>query len=418
MEPNLEDAIAYVRKKLLETGRSLSQTEQIALEAAWKDLTYGQLSKEYGVSFRTLQNHAGPRLWQELTRLFEKRVGKKNLRKFLIERMRAESRRDAYIEDDSIEKKGDLLFAGAVLPPTDNFVGREKEIARLVEFIDRMPFVLVLGLEGIGKRSLISRTLSNRHFDLPLNRTLWKTLHHCPSAKELEVEILSAIGADEDEDLLERLRVEPFLIVLDSLNSLLTRKECIYSLDSQYVSLLRRITEETPSRVVAISNQTIREIEALVIRGQAILYSLRGVTMTEAESILGASWDRQAAKEVWKSVGGNPLMLQELANWSEYASELSPQVHRLSLLGGLLGNFYERIVKSALLSTSDLALLRSIAEYTQGIAFSKLLSESPKSAPGIKKLVDMGLADKASDDSKRAVIQVAPLMGQALLSQT
>ena len=412
MNVSFEEAVRFVEAKLREQNpnNSLSKVERIILTAAWDDQTYVNASKEYDVPFNTLQSHAGPLLWRKLSESIGKKVGKKTFKQ-VISLKYAES----VFQSDSNAKEEQFVIKGASLPLLDGFVGRRAETESLLTLINKYACILLVGLEGIGKKSLVANLINEKQNHLPIKRVLWKPLVHRPSAEELEQELLSIIGGKKDDDLLELLCRTPYIIVLDSIDYLHVEKDGCPSLDTEYENLLRRISEETLSKLIVITTQQTEASLNLVLRGRTTTYNLGGLSLSESKAILGEQWDGDACKELWKTTGGHPLMLHEAAKWKDYAPDLRSQIKRLTVLANLFGHFYEKIFKRLMLSSSDVNLLKEISAYTQGVPFSVLLRKDPTSMVPVANLITMGLVRKASNDNGEAIIHTPPLLNRALM---
>ena len=266
----------------------------------------------------------------------------------------------------------------------------------------------MVGPNGIGKKTLLAKLMVQG--EISLQRILWKPLHHSPTSNELEEELIETMGSDRSIGLLAQFQSHPTLVVLD-MTTQNTEKQVLFS---KYLSLIRRITEETQSKVVTISTYPLKEFEDLVLRGKAISYRLRGLETSEAKTLLHSRW-HSVADELCKAVGGNPLLLKKIDGWYDYIGDVSrlDKIERLTILSGLVGDFYDKILTGAALSSVDLALLKDIAESHQGISVEDLLRKQPGGALGIRKLLDMGLAYKSSNGL--SMIWLNPLLGRKLL---
>ena len=407
---SLEKATNFVSKLLSQKGMSLSDMEGYALEAAWESKTYTEISEKYNVSVHTLQVQSGPVLWRKLSNILGKKIGKKALRKVVFEEMLETERRAA-----NLEEKGDFLFIGGSLPPVEGFFGRQEELNELCTLVNKYSCLILNGAEGIGKKSLLSKMLQSMQHKLPLRKVLWKTLNHKPTPVELEKELHNLINDPPSENLIATLTSSPFLIVLDSLDSILNvEKKGEPILDERYASLFRRIAEETLSRLVIIANQPTPATDDMILRGRAGAYYLRGLNLFEAKAVLGSQWDCESAKEVWRMTGGSPLILRELANWSDYVEELNSQLQRMTVISSIVSSLYANMIRRLRLSTDDMTILKEIAKHTKGLTFTRLLAQRPRSIATAGRLIDMGLASKESNSKGETVIRAIPLLSKAL----
>lgn len=402
---DLAKVISFVEDALHEQGLSFAKLDSIILEAAWEDATYTEISEKYGANLNTIKGQAAPQLWKKLGQVFGLEIGKKSFRQ-TITAVIAEGSFDQSTEIVPTLPDTVLTATGATLPDTSGFVGRVEELSRLFKLVSSYPLLSVVGPEGIGKRTLVSKLIESRH-SLSCENILWKPLHHRPTPEVLEEELLAAMGMNKDAELLTHLQLHPTLVILDAI----TQGVGVQALSSGHISLIRRVTEETPSKVIIISTQPIEELEDLVLRGKAMSYPLRGLKPTEAKFLLHSRW-HGVAEELCRAVGGNPLLLKKIDGWSDYAGDID-NINRLTVLDELVGSFYNNILDGTGLSAIELALLKDIAEAKQGISFADLLSNRPESkAPIIRRLLDMGLAYRSNKESS---IRLDPLFGRKLL---
>lgn len=403
-------AIEFAREALSQEGIALSELQEIVLEASWEDVTYEQISEDYSVKQSTLENYIAPQLWKRLSSTLGQKVGKKSFRRIvtpLLQAQKLHRAEEAESSDSCIET------LGAALPNVEGFVGREDELDYLHKLVSKFSLTLLTGIEGIGKKSLLSQMIQSKGSDMPMRRVLWKPLYHAPDAERLEKELLNTIGESKDEaSLIEKLNAESLLLVIESLDSVLTQRQGSYRLDAQYVVLFQRVIAETQSKIVIISSYPVEQIDDLILRGKAISYTLRGLSAAEARAILGERWSNET-EDICEAVGGNPLLLKKLAG---VVDDVSPElINRLTVQYGLVGSFYEQLLKDADLSDSDRELLKKLAEATKGLLFSELLLDNPSAAARIKRLISMGLASRKTADTGEGIIRVEPLFGLTIL---
>ena len=405
---DIEKVINFVEQALMDNGLSLAKLDPIVLEAAWDDTTYIAVGEKYSVNVNTLKGQAAPQLWKKLRTAFNSEsIGKKTFRERITSIIADESLSGPKSAKDA-KSSSDLTMLGATLPSVSGFVGRVEEIGRLSKLINAYPLLSVVGPDGIGKKTLLAKLMMQG--EVSLQRILWKPLHHAPTSDELERELIETMGLDQSIGLLAQFQSHPTLVVLDTTTQN-TEKQVLFS---EYLSLIRRITEETQSKVVTISTYPLEELEDLVLRGKAISYRLRGLETAEAKTLLHSRW-HGVADELCRAVGGNPLLLKKIDGWYDLIGDVSrlEKIERLTVLSGLVGDFYDKILTGTALSSTDLALLKDIAESHQGISVEDLLRKRPGGALGIRKLLDMGLAYKSSNGL--SMIWLDPLFGRKLL---
>lgn len=418
---SFDEVIEYVEEKLQERAPSLSlnKSERMVLKATWEGLSYVAISKsaECHQTFNTLQTHIGPELWRKLTLILGREVGKRSFKREITLDIKATKAKSVLskMQDTELQADEKFVLKGASLPLLDGFVGRESEIESLLTLVNNYACIFLVGLEGIGKKSLVAHMLEEKQNQLPLNRVLWKSLVHRPSPEVLEHELVLNVGGEKDDDLIDRLCITPYIIILDSIDYLHVEEDGRPTLDQKYENLLQRISEGTFSKLIVIANQQTEASINLSLGGRTTVYNLSGLSLSASEIILGDQWDSDAKKELWKTTSGHPLMLHEAAKWKDYAPDLKPQLNRLTVLANLFGHLYERIFKRLMLSTSDLSFLKEISTYTQGVPFSHLLRKDPASMASVENLRMMGLIYKASNENGEAIIHTPPLLSRALM---
>jgi hypothetical protein len=400
-----ESARDFIKETFTASGLELSHLEEIVLKAAWEDVTYEYISEIYSVNANSLKGHVGPLLWKKLSQLFLTKVTKKTFRTFC-------------------EEKGDVdevwkpalarceFVLGAALPGIDQFYGREAELVQMQQLVSRYPCVLVVGPEGIGKKSLVAKFLHST--TLPLSQVIWKPLHHRPTAHELESELLGLLEAREGQSIISALKAQQAMIVLESLDALI--EDGHRTLAPEYNSLIRRITEETDAKVIAIATQPIEQVKLQALRGKAAIYTLQGLGLAESKLIVNGDLGGRL-EELWQAVGGNPLVLKQVAEWVNETKELDPALaNRLTVHKGIVSGLYEQTFRAKALSTVDRALLIAIAANKAGVPFSKFLNTHPDSALEIQRLIDMGLVQKTSQ-SGGANIKIYEFFRQYLIGE-
>lgn len=392
----LARAEEFIQKSLEPTGAELSDIERVALEAAWTNVTYEEISQARSVNENTLKCHVAPILWKKLSAILQARITKKTFRSFCEEALEAkpEPNEDSVFEakpEPSEDSVSDLPLVGAALPRLTDFYGREEELMEVQRLLQLYSCLVIIGVEGIGKKSLIAKLLCTE--GLPFSKIIWKPLHHRPTADQLESELLELIGAQKETSIVKALQDDPLLIVLESLDAVISDDRS-RKLDDNFASLIRRITEETKTKVVISTIEPIKQLKVQALRGKAAIFTLTGVGLEAARGIVGSDLGGQL-ETVWQAVGGNPLLLKRVAGWSAYTQGLDPSIaNRSTVYRGMFEDVHEHIFKDKRLSTIDRELLVSIAISGKEMPFSDLLNSHPNSATDILRLTEMGLLQK------------------------
>ena len=420
---DFEQAIALVKEKSRGQGNELSTLEEVVLEAAWEDITYEEIGKARGVKPNTLKAYASGRLWKSLGALLNQKVRKKSFKKVLlaaIESGQLTSTASHSLSQEPEQSSGAgiaVSTVGARLPDTAEFYGRANELHDLKKLVESYACLLLVGVQGIGKKSLVSKLIQTQA--LPFSKVLWKPLHHKPDVDRLEAELLELLDASENSgSLVSYLRKHKHLVILDGLDSIFEQKDGLRTIDSRYISLVRRIVEETPSQVICISEEPIEDFDVLILRGDAISYTLRGLKATDAEQMFDSSFGVDV-EEVVESVGGNPLLLKQIAAWSRESVQIDPSlVNRATVQRGVVKNWHEQVLASDYLSKLDRQLLDAIAQSENGIPYSQLLAQYPDAAHRISRLLAMGLAHQRVEESGIPNVEVNVFFRKHLLAHS
>ncbi|NJM98066.1 MAG: ATP-binding protein [Phormidesmis sp. RL_2_1] len=420
---DFEQAIALVKEKSRGQGNELSTLEEVVLEAAWKDITYEEIGKERGVKPNTLKAYASGRLWKSLGALLNQKVRKKSFKKLLIAAI--ESGQLTATENNPLSRETEqsnragvtVSTVGARLPDVAEFYGRANELRDLKKLVESHACVLLVGVQGIGKKSLVSKLIQTQA--LPFSKILWKPLHHKPDVYGLEAELLELLETSEgNRPLISYLRKDTHLLIFDGFDSILEQKDGLRTIDSRYISLVRRIVEETPSQVICISEEPIEDFDVLILRGDAISYTLRGLKVADAEQMFESSFGVNV-EEVVESVGGNPLLLKQIAAWSKESVQIDPSlVNRATVQRGVVKNWHEQVLASDYLSELDRQLLDTIAQTENGIPYSQLLTQYPNAAHRISRLLAMGLAHQKIEESGTPNLEVDAFFRKHLLAHS
>jgi transcriptional regulator with XRE-family HTH domain len=231
----------------------------------------------------------------------------------------------------------------ALLAPS--FYGREHELSQLTEWMvqERCQVVSVLGIGGIGKSALASRVMRQvaPHFQV----VLWRSLRDAPSCEALLESCLQVLAPQPLREippglerhlsfLLEYLREERALIVLDNLESVLAEGESTGRMrigSEGYARLLRQVAQsEHQSCLLLTSREKPADLAALE-GSRTLVRSLRlsGLDSPASEQLLtekevvGSSQERERLVEMY---AGNPLALKIVAQTivELFGSEIAP----------------------------------------------------------------------------------------------
>ncbi len=213
-----------------------------------------------------------------------------------------------------------------------SFYGREGELATLAQWVlqERCRAVSVLGMGGIGKSALVTSAM--RHWAAHFQVVLFRSLRDAPSCEALVENCLQVLApqpldlaaADLERRLgllLEYLREQRVLLVLDNLEVLLLQGEAMGHLRpgyEGYARLLRRVAETAhQSCLLLTSREKPAALRALEGR-KTPMRSLRLVGLEAAaceqllaeHELVGSPEERARLGERY---AGNPLALKIVA---------------------------------------------------------------------------------------------------------
>src|SRR6266568_1477550 len=241
----------------------------------------------------------------------------------------------------------------ALAVPT--FYGREEELATLTKWVleEHCQVVSVLGLGGIGKSALAVSLMHQvaAHFQV----VLWRSLRNTPSCEALLEDCLQVLapqpldlGAAELERrislLLEYLREQRVLLVLDNLEVLLLEGEVLGHLRPGYEGygrLLEQVAQTGhPSCLLLTSREKPAALRALEGR-RTLVRSLRlaGLSAAACEQLLAEheiSGSPQERARLVQAYEGNPLALNIVAQTivELFGGEIAPFLHQGEVIFG------------------------------------------------------------------------------------
>ncbi|MBD2303493.1 ATP-binding protein [Nostoc sp. FACHB-87] len=328
----VKEAIRFINELVYaKQGRWLEEPEKIVIKAAWLDLEYKEIADNSPYGFEILQRRVAPSLWVLLTGILGngEKVTKKKLK--------------AIVEQQNHNKlsntKSDFKFLdilGGNPPEVAKFYGRSPELAMLQELVIREKCVAVIGEAGIGKSALVVKLLQALDIqDCYFNGFIWKSIGYSPSLSSLVTEFLKLISELENQNfdipkssedkitlLIERLRLKPYLIILDSAEALLQgdRNKSPNPYGDEYIeygTFFRRIVEaQHQSSLVLISRKPFVDITRLQNKGQsAVVLKIEGLRRDAFEILRDKGLkDEHKWGELVQIYHGNPLVLNIVAS--------------------------------------------------------------------------------------------------------
>ncbi len=271
--------------------------------------------------------------------------------------------------------------------------GREQELVTLAQWVveERCRVVSVLGLGGIGKSALAVSLMHQvaAHFEV----VLWRSLRDAPSCEALLEDCLQVLAPQPLREvpdflegrlglLMEHLRDQRALLVLDNLESLLEEGESSGRLRASYegyAQLLRRVGETAHQGCLLLtSREKLADLEPLEgSRRPVRALRLAGLETTASEQLLaekevvGIPQDRARLVQVY---AGNPLALNIVAQTivELFGGEIAPFLeHGEVIFGGVRELLDEQFAR---LSPGEQTVLLWLAILREPVTLDELLA--------------------------------------------
>lgn len=217
------------------------------------------------------------------------------------------------------------------MPDVSLFLGRAAELSQLTDWSHRARLIVVWGLGGLGKTSLVAEWVEalvrsgEQSFDAPFDAIIWRSLHYQqPTLENLAQQIqtvLSLDAPDKPPQLTTLLQQHRILLILDHWETLLEGApagslKAEFADYGQWLQWVGRTRH--PSCVMVISNEKPAELARLADHNPLVQsYKLPALTSKDAIALLQ---DRQlrAEPEAWKTLiqlyRGHPLALTMIAS--------------------------------------------------------------------------------------------------------
>ncbi len=222
--------------------------------------------------------------------------------------------------------------AAVVVPIPDDtgFVGRQADLGVLA---GPEPVVLVLGMPGIGKTSLLARFARQQAPETPI---FWRSLRGVESVAWLANQVALFLAQHGDSRLLENLGTDATQLA-DATIAAMDAHPCLFILDEAHRAqdpAVRNFLADAVARVrhgklVVASREWIVHNPAMP--GLAVL-RLAGLSDDDAADLLasrGLAVDANLRPRVRAECGGHPLGLQLLAQAARQAGGLEPLLDRI-----------------------------------------------------------------------------------------
>jgi len=296
-----------------------------------------------------------------------------------------------------IQPDGDYGLA----PDVFVFYGRTAELATLNQWIqvNRCQLIMVLGMGGMGKTSLIAKlmagfTNSTDSSSSEFQYVIWRSLHHAPTVEETLIDLIhilsdqKAINLPKSPDqliskLMQYLHQTRCLLVLDNLESILQwgeRGGFYREGFESYGQLISTIGESThkscliiisrePPIAFSLLEKKANSIKSLILKG---LLPEDGLKILQSEGIneTQAEW-----QTLHNHYAGNPLMLKIVATTIHFLFSSKIDIflaHGVTVFGDIYDLLDQQFQR---LSDLDKTVIYSLAIHRKPILMPELLNE-------------------------------------------
>ncbi|NJK35497.1 MAG: NB-ARC domain-containing protein [Oscillatoriales cyanobacterium SM2_2_1] len=206
-------------------------------------------------------------------------------------------------------------------PEVSVFWGREPELTMLGQWLtaDQCRLVAVWGMGGIGKTALAVKLVEQCHQDFAI--ALWRSVRQAPPLVQIAPDLVTTLGREPSADLLEVMRQQRCLIVLDDYETLLQDGELVGTYRpgcEGYGEFLERVARERhQSCLLVLSREQPKEIthhqgDRLPVRS----HKLKGLQRAGAVALLAARGLDATANSIHvliEQYRGNPAALRIVA---------------------------------------------------------------------------------------------------------
>lgn len=386
---DFEKAKKYVSElSLIRQGKGLSILAEIALLAAWEDITVDQAIEKHPfgdpASRGYLSCKVGPDLWKFLSQELSIEIRKKNLR-LVFEKLEQQDMLtfshpplEKEAKEESIPQVDNS--ASNVTPPGDeppkvpHFYGRNDDFLNLADTLNRKRFVALIGAAGIGKSALASMYVQHIHTrqQPDFQAIIWMSHHYGQTVGEL---FDSHLKGQDFAALIQNKRT---LFVIDSGPVEIEEDRDFQAIAQQFC------VGRHQSSLLILSRNTVKAVQQLArIQRPAKTIKLSGLEDKYALRILkdqGIQGESDCRKLI-ESYRGNPqllLLAAERINRFCGGKLESFMLHKTSFASDYVRRVIQEYRMKELTSTEQRILnilIQSDQETPRRIPFSALMAE-------------------------------------------
>ena len=208
--------------------------------------------------------------------------------------------------DNKVEESPILQDVDIKVPTADELVGRTAEM----QFVEKYPHVLVTGIPGIGKTTLVANYVRSSNREI-----FWHDVGETDTLKHIIMKIASYLSKNGDDYLLNELKqvrdkrtqVNLAIAGIRKLNSIVVLDDLHKCLDHEIMEFINDLINSVPELKVILISRTPLSIYSSSIK----VLALQELRTEEALELIKNTAER---KRIVAQVGGHPLIVKLAGN--------------------------------------------------------------------------------------------------------